>query len=88
MHSVHAVPENGPDNPDRDRVSLLLVSRPALSEIPSPGLPSVESAGLYGHERTLQVALGDLDGDGDLDVFAPTYGQDGGPNVVWLNELR
>jgi hypothetical protein len=30
--------------------------------------------------------VGDLDGDGDLDLFIPIYGMVGGPAVVWLNE--
>jgi len=28
--------------------------------------------------------LGDLDGDGDLDVFIAAYGS--GPNEIWFNE--
>jgi hypothetical protein len=33
-------------------------------------------------------AVGDLDGDGDLDIFTASYAQDGGPNEVWLNGTR
>ncbi|MCK5212307.1 MAG: VCBS repeat-containing protein [Dehalococcoidia bacterium] len=33
-------------------------------------------------------AVGDLDGDGDLDIFTSGYGHDGFPNEVWLNGMR
>ncbi len=29
--------------------------------------------------------LGDLDGDGDLDVFLATFGLREGPNEIWFN---
>jgi len=38
----------------------------------------------YGDARA--VALGDLDGDGDLDVFVANSGGLGQPNRVWLND--
>lgn len=37
---------------------------------------------LYRH-----VHAGDLDGDGDLDIFLATFGMDRGPNEIWFNGL-
>jgi large repetitive protein len=33
-------------------------------------------------------SVGDLGGDGDLDIFTASYAQGGGPNEVWLNGTR
>jgi hypothetical protein len=38
-----------------------------------------------GKDHSRGAAAGDLDGDGDLDVFVPVYGFAGGPNRVWEN---
>jgi hypothetical protein len=32
--------------------------------------------------------LGDLDRDGDLDVFLATFGMREGPNEIWFNRQR
>lgn len=37
---------------------------------------------LYRH-----VHSGDLDGDGDIDIFLATFGMDRGPNEVWFNDV-
>jgi hypothetical protein len=41
---------------------------------------------LGGNLMTTGHAAGDLDGDGDIDLFIPVYGMTGGMAVVWLNE--
>lgn len=41
---------------------------------------------LGGNLMTTGLAVGDLDGDSDLDLFIPVYGMTGGMAVVWLNQ--
>ncbi|MCP4697337.1 MAG: hypothetical protein GY862_10870, partial [Gammaproteobacteria bacterium] len=44
----------------------------------------VDSGQLLGNSSSVRVALGDLDGDGDLDAFVPNYSNQ--TDKVWLND--
>ncbi len=45
----------------------------------------VDSGQTLGKEGTTSVALGDLDGDGDVDAFVGNSGNYGEPDTVWFN---
>ena len=45
----------------------------------------VDSGVRLGGDHSSGAAAGDLDGDGEIDVFVPIYGFTGGPNIVWRN---
>lgn len=44
----------------------------------------IQTSQIFEQGATNQIGLGDLDGDGDLDVFISFYGK--GSNSVWLNQ--
>ena len=46
-------------------------------------LEYVDSGQALGDRNSFSVALGDLDGDGDLDAWIANLGE---PNTVWLND--
>ena len=46
----------------------------------------VDTGQRLGDSSTEAVALGDIDGDGDVDAFVANSADEGAPNTVWLND--
>ena len=57
----------------------------AASGIPSPFINSAQNMGVPSY-ISVAVALGDLDGDGDLDAWVANGSWGDQPNRVWLND--
>ena len=45
-----------------------------------------DSGAALGDEAAFAATIGDIDGDGDLDIVHGIYGFDGAPNTVWVND--
>jgi hypothetical protein len=58
------------------------------SEPANNGISFVDSGQRLGEANSWDVALGDLDGDGDLDAFVANSVQGGAKNAVWINDGR
>jgi len=68
-------------SPAKERGSVLL----------NNGLGSFKEVSTFGVDASRSLALGDLDGDGDLDLFVGSWGAAGArnpPDQVWLNDGR
>jgi serine/threonine protein kinase len=92
--SVVAPPHRGPvlDTP----VTLLSTAKSGLPDtsplLPGPFVPTRSSTGRFvdsgqelGNSNAYAVAAGDVDGDGDVDMFVANSPRDQ-PNQIWLND--
>jgi hypothetical protein len=57
-----------------------------IPKLTSGPLSFTDSGQRLGTGHSWDVALGDLDGDGDLDAFVANSEQDESPNTVWFND--
>jgi hypothetical protein len=82
------------DDGTLDIVAIVYGGTPAMERgvvMVNNGHGVFEESSTFGVDATRSLALGDLDGDGDLDLFAGSWGAAGARNPadqVWLNDGR
>jgi hypothetical protein len=74
-----------PPEPMSDEERALWATEGEMPEL-APLVVFVDSGQRLGDLRSLAVALGDVDGDGDLDALVANSRGSGQPDTIWLND--
>ena len=87
LQQATAKPGRPPDKPEpmSDEERALWATEGEMPEL-APPVVFVDSGQRLSDLRSLAVALGDVDGDGDLDALVANSRGEGQPDMVWLND--